>query len=167
MSAVLVAVAQQRFVLPSNRATRIVNPVAAQTVPPQTGEKFLTGIKAARKRAAPGCCSALPLVPSLGDRPVVGAVGTEPVHGPCERQTTLTVCADLINTDDHPGNMAAVGALVAPKPSYGGNVVPMRIGPDCRWSRADGAMRVGADRSTPHHERSEQPDTTHPAETQR
>ena len=56
--------------------------------------------------------SPLPLVPSLGDRPAVGAVGTEPVHGRCERQTTLTVCADLINTDDHPGNMAAVGALV-------------------------------------------------------
>jgi integrase len=39
--------------------------------------------------------------------------------------TTLTVYAHLINTDDHAGNMAALGALAAPKPSYGGNVVPL------------------------------------------
>jgi hypothetical protein len=29
------------------------------------------------------------------------------------------VCAHLINTDDHAGNMAALGALAAPKPSDG------------------------------------------------
>lgn len=40
-------------------------------------------------------------------------------------KTTLTVYAHLINTDDHAGNMAALGALVAPKPSYAGNVVPL------------------------------------------
>ena len=34
-------------------------------------------------------------------------------------KTTLTVYAHLINTDDHAGNMAALGALAAPKPTYG------------------------------------------------
>jgi hypothetical protein len=33
--------------------------------------------------------------------------------------------AQLINTDDHAGNMAALGALAAPKPTYTGNVVPL------------------------------------------
>ncbi len=41
-------------------------------------------------------------------------------------KTTLTVYAHLINTDDHAGNMAALGALAAPKPSYTGNVVALR-----------------------------------------
>jgi hypothetical protein len=42
---------------------------------------------------------------------------------------TLTVYAHLINTDNHAGNMAALGALAAPAqpPSYG-NVLPMRRG---------------------------------------
>lgn len=34
--------------------------------------------------------------------------------------------AHLINTDDHAGNMAALGAMAAPKPSYGGKVIPLR-----------------------------------------
>ena len=41
-------------------------------------------------------------------------------------KTTLTVYAHLINTDDHAGNMAALGALgIGPTPSYGGNVIPL------------------------------------------
>ncbi|PQM52512.1 site-specific integrase [Mycolicibacter virginiensis] len=40
-------------------------------------------------------------------------------------KTTLTVYAHLINTDDHAGNMAALGALAAPKPNFIGNVVPL------------------------------------------
>jgi integrase len=40
-------------------------------------------------------------------------------------KTTLTVYAHLINTDDHAGNMAALGALATPKPTYTGNVVPL------------------------------------------
>ena len=41
-------------------------------------------------------------------------------------KTTLTVYAHLINTDDHAGNMAALGALgTGPTPTYGGNVVPL------------------------------------------
>jgi integrase len=45
----------------------------------------------------------------------------------CHRdvKTTLTVYAHLINIDDHAGNMAALGALAAPKPTYTGNVVPL------------------------------------------
>jgi integrase len=40
-------------------------------------------------------------------------------------KTTLTVYAHLINTDDHAGNMAALGALAKPKlTEYGGNVIP-------------------------------------------
>ena len=40
--------------------------------------------------------------------------------------TTLAVYAHLINTDDHSGNMAALGALATgPTPSYSGNVVPL------------------------------------------
>ena len=40
--------------------------------------------------------------------------------------TTLTVYAHLINTDDHSGNMAALGALTTPKPKADGNVIPLR-----------------------------------------
>jgi hypothetical protein len=42
-------------------------------------------------------------------------------------ETTLTVYAHLINTDDHTGNMAALGALSAPaqNPSYGPNVISL------------------------------------------
>ncbi|WP_338101414.1 tyrosine-type recombinase/integrase [Mycolicibacter arupensis] len=40
-------------------------------------------------------------------------------------KTTLTVYAHLINTDDHAGNMAALGGLTAPKPAYTGNVVSL------------------------------------------
>jgi hypothetical protein len=41
-------------------------------------------------------------------------------------KTALIAYAHLINTDDHAGNMAALGALAAPKPSYGGNVIRLR-----------------------------------------
>ncbi len=41
-------------------------------------------------------------------------------------KTTLTVYAHLINTDDHAGNMAALGALSAPAQKLGyGNVIPL------------------------------------------
>ncbi|MGV7698398.1 tyrosine-type recombinase/integrase [Mycobacterium kansasii] len=58
------------------------------------------------------------------------AAGIRPIDiaelmGHRDVKTTLTVYAHLINTDDHTGNMAALGALAAPKPSYGGNVVPL------------------------------------------
>jgi hypothetical protein len=39
-------------------------------------------------------------------------------------KTTLTVYAHLINTDDHAGNMAALGALATPKPKAS-NVIPL------------------------------------------
>jgi hypothetical protein len=37
----------------------------------------------------------------------------------------LTVYTHLINTDDHAGNMAALGALAAASKKYGGNVIPL------------------------------------------
>lgn len=40
-------------------------------------------------------------------------------------KTTLNVYAHLINTDDHTGNMPALGALTEPKPSSTGKVVPL------------------------------------------
>ncbi|OBK18938.1 integrase [Mycobacterium asiaticum] len=40
-------------------------------------------------------------------------------------KTTLTVYAHLIKTDDHAGNIAALGALATPKPIYTGSVVPL------------------------------------------
>jgi hypothetical protein len=42
-------------------------------------------------------------------------------------KTTLTVYAHLINTDDHSGNMAALGALATPAVTsgYGNNVIPL------------------------------------------
>uniref|UniRef100_UPI000C25F7CC tyrosine-type recombinase/integrase n=1 Tax=Mycobacteroides abscessus TaxID=36809 RepID=UPI000C25F7CC len=58
------------------------------------------------------------------------AAGIRPIDiaelmGHRDVKTTLTVYAHLINTDDHTGNMAALGALAAPaqKTSYGSNVV--------------------------------------------
>jgi hypothetical protein len=39
-------------------------------------------------------------------------------------KTTLTVYAHLINTDDHTGNMAALGALAAPV-TVPSNVIPL------------------------------------------
>lgn len=41
-------------------------------------------------------------------------------------KTTLTVYAHLINTDDHTGNMAALGALAATaqNPNYS-NLIPL------------------------------------------
>ena len=57
------------------------------------------------------------------------AAGIRPIDiaelmGHRDVKTTLTVYAHLINTDDHAGNMAALGALAAPAtPSYGGNNV--------------------------------------------
>jgi integrase len=60
------------------------------------------------------------------------AAGIRPIDiaelmGHRDVKTTLTVYAHLINTDDHSGNMAALGALSAPaaKPSYGANVIPL------------------------------------------
>ncbi len=58
------------------------------------------------------------------------AAGIRPIDiaalmGHRDVKTTLTVYAHLINTDDHAGNMAALGALAAPKPSYTGNVVAL------------------------------------------
>lgn len=50
---------------------------------------------------------------------------TAPSKGLRDVNTTLTVYAHLINTDNHAGNLAALGALAAPKPTYGGNVVPL------------------------------------------
>ena len=59
------------------------------------------------------------------------AAGIRPIDiaelmGHRDVKTTLTVYAHLINTDDHSGNMAALGALATgPTPSYSGNVVPL------------------------------------------
>jgi integrase len=59
------------------------------------------------------------------------AAGIRPIDiaelmGHRDVKTTLTVYAHLINTDDHTGNMAALGALAAPaqNPSYD-NVIPL------------------------------------------
>jgi integrase len=41
-------------------------------------------------------------------------------------KTTLSVYAHLINTDDHAGNMEALGAMANTGPTYGGNAVPLR-----------------------------------------
>jgi hypothetical protein len=41
-------------------------------------------------------------------------------------KTTLTVYARPINTDDHTGNMAALGVLATPAVASGfGNVIPL------------------------------------------
>ncbi|MDT5119066.1 MAG: hypothetical protein QOE30_4805 [Mycobacterium sp.] len=63
---------------------------------------------------------------------MVTAAGIRPIDiaelmGHRDVKTTLTVYAHLINTDDHTGNMAALGALATPTatPSCGGNVVPL------------------------------------------
>ncbi|BCO38052.1 site-specific integrase [Mycobacterium heckeshornense] len=60
------------------------------------------------------------------------AAGIRPIDiaelmGHRDVKTTLTVYAHLINTDDHTGNMAALGALTAPAatPEYGANVIPL------------------------------------------
>jgi integrase len=59
------------------------------------------------------------------------AAGIRPIDiaelmGHRDVKTTLTVYVHLINTDDHTGNTAALGALSAPaqNPSYG-NVIPL------------------------------------------
>jgi hypothetical protein len=61
------------------------------------------------------------------------AAGIRPIDiaelmGHRDVKTTLTVYAHLINTDDHTGNMAALGALATPAatPTYGGNVIRLR-----------------------------------------
>lgn len=58
------------------------------------------------------------------------AAGIRPIDiaalmGHRDVKTTLTVYAHLINTDDHTANMAALAGLATPKPTYGGNVVPL------------------------------------------
>lgn len=58
------------------------------------------------------------------------AAGIRPIDiaammGHRDVKTTLTVYAHLINTDDHTGNMAALGALASPKAANCGNVVPL------------------------------------------
>ncbi|WP_231999163.1 tyrosine-type recombinase/integrase [Mycobacterium sp. 1081908.1] len=58
------------------------------------------------------------------------AAGIRPIDiaelmGHRDVKTTLTVYAHLINTDDHAGNMAALGGLAAPAPTYTGSVVPL------------------------------------------
>jgi len=60
--------------------------------------------------------------------PRIRPIDTAALMGHHDVKTTLTVCAHLIDSDDHAGNMAALGALSAPaaKPSYGGNVIPLR-----------------------------------------
>jgi integrase len=59
------------------------------------------------------------------------AAGIRPIDiaallGHRDVKTTLTVYAHLINTDDHSGNMATLGALSTPvqNPNYG-NVIPL------------------------------------------
>jgi integrase len=61
-------------------------------------------------------------VPAAGIRPIDIAE----LMGHRDVKTTLTVYAHLINTDDHTGNMAALGALASPAatPSYG-NVIQL------------------------------------------
>jgi hypothetical protein len=63
-----------------------------------------------------------------------GPIDIAALMGHRDVKTTLTVYAHLINTDDHAGNMAALGALSAPaaKPRYGGNVIPLHG--SSRWS---------------------------------
>lgn len=60
------------------------------------------------------------------------AAGIRPIDiaelmGHRDVKTTLTVYAHLINTDDHAGNMAALGALTVPaaSPNFGDNVIPL------------------------------------------
>jgi integrase len=55
----------------------------------------------------------------------IRAIDIAGLMGHRDVKTTLTVYARLINTDDHRGNMAALGALsaLAQTPSYG-NVIP-------------------------------------------
>lgn len=59
------------------------------------------------------------------------AAGIRPIDiaelmGHRDVKTTLTVYADLINTDDHTGNMAALGALWAPaQKGCGGDVIQL------------------------------------------
>ena len=62
------------------------------------------------------------------------AAGIRPIDiaelmGHRDVKTTLTVYAHLNKTDDHTGNMAALGALLAPAStaSYGGNVTPLWV----------------------------------------
>jgi hypothetical protein len=59
-----------------------------------------------------------------GAMPEPWLLGVVVEHGHRDVKTTLTVYAHLINTDDHSGNMAALGALATPQ-TYTGNVVPL------------------------------------------
>jgi hypothetical protein len=54
---------------------------------------------------------------------VVIRVGLDAVGS---RSVPLSIYAHLFNTDDHAGNMAALGALAAPaRKPYGENVIPL------------------------------------------
>jgi hypothetical protein len=66
-----------------------------------------------------------------GDEPVDTGDSVPPLQlqrfiGHANVHYDLDRYAHLINTDDHAGNMAALGAMAAPKPSYGGKVIPLR-----------------------------------------
>jgi hypothetical protein len=59
------------------------------------------------------------------------AAGIKPIDiaelmGHRDIKTTLTVCAHLINIDDHAGNMAALGAIATPPKVEADNVVALR-----------------------------------------
>jgi hypothetical protein len=59
------------------------------------------------------------------------AAGIKPIDiaelmGHRDVKTTLTVCAHLINTDDHAGNMAALGTIAMPPKVEADNVVALR-----------------------------------------
>jgi integrase len=59
---------------------------------------------------------------AAGIRPIDNAA----LMGHRDVKTTLTVYAHLINTDDHTGNMAALGAMASTGPTYADNVIQLR-----------------------------------------
>ena len=66
-------------------------------------------------------------MPACALRRASGPIDIAEPMGHRDVKTTLTVYAHLINTDDHTGNMAALGALATPvqTPSYR-NVIRLR-----------------------------------------
>jgi hypothetical protein len=53
------------------------------------------------------------------------AARNQPVYGAQQGDETLDVYVHLFPDDDGTEDMAGLGALAAPKPSYSGNVVPL------------------------------------------